>query len=342
MIYPVILCGGSGTRLWPVSRAERPKPFLQLVGPDSLFEQTIARCSDKSLFAAPTVVTGQKHLDLVKKQLKSATRAQVIVEPQGKNTAPAIALAAMRLPEDAVMLVCPSDHFIDDRAAFIQAVSAASSLAQDDWLVTFGITAVRPETGFGYIQQGQKTGKGYAVGKFVEKPDADTAKKFLADGGYSWNGGIFCFKAGCFLQELAKHRPQMFDLLRDAVAAGRTEGVCFFPDAAKFAAIEGDSIDYAVMENTRRAAMVPAAMGWSDIGNWEALRNARTADHRGNTVRGQADLIDCSNVLVQSDGPRVSAIGLDQVIIVVDGDEVLVTTTAGAQLVGKLKGASSQ
>ena len=339
-IHPVILCGGSGTRLWPRSRAACPKPFLPLVGGQTLFEATLARCEG---FAAPIVVTGAAHLPHVEAQLGVAPEAQIIVEPAQRNTAAAIALAALRLPDDAVLLVCPSDHHIADPLAFRAAARAAAELASEGWLVAFGIAATAPETGFGYLQQGAAiSDQGFKVARFVEKPDLDRAKAFLAEGGYAWNGGIFAFRAGTFLAELEAHRPQIATQVRAAVAAGRKEGRRFHPAEAAFAAIKGESVDYAVMENTAKAAMVAAAIGWSDIGNWDALHDAREHDATGNTVRGNAELVDCRNVLVESDGPRVSAIGLDDVVIVVDGNEVLVTTRAGAQLVGKLGGASNQ
>ncbi len=342
-IHPVILCGGSGTRLWPRSRAVRPKPFLPLVGELTLFEQTVARCARDAGFAAPIVVTGTAHLAHVEQQLSGDTEARVIVEPSARNTAAAIALAALRLPADAVMLVCPSDHHIADSAAFQTAARAAASLARQGWLVSFGIEATGPATGFGYLQQGAAiNGGGYQVARFVEKPDRARAEQFLAAGGYAWNGGIFAFRAGTFLDELAVHRPQIAAHARAAVAKGREQGAEFHPDAAEFAQIDGESVDYAVMENTAHAAMVRADMGWSDIGNWEALHTARGGDKLGNFVIGPAELVNCRNVLVESDGPRVSVIGLDDVVVVVDGNEVLVTTRAGAQLVGKLGGAANQ
>lgn len=341
-IHPVILCGGSGTRLWPVSRKQRPKPFLPLVSDKSLFEATIDRCGGDGGFAPVVVVTGAAHGDLVDSQLGSAPDAQVIVEPAAKNTAAAIALAAVRLPEDAVMLVCPSDHHIADTAAFREAAQKAAALAEAGWLVSLGITPHSPETGFGYIKTGEALDGGFKVERFVEKPDLERAKAFLADGGYSWNGGIFAFRAGTFLEELRKHEPAIADKVQAAVAAGRASGHCFHPDAATFADIEGESVDYAVMEKTDRAAMVPVDMGWSDIGNFQALRDARPGDEDGNRTSGNVELVDCSNVLAQSDGPRISVIGLSDVAVIVDGDEILVTTMEGAQKVGKLKGASNQ
>ena len=342
-IHPVILCGGSGTRLWPRSRAVRPKPFLPLVGELTLFEQTVARCARDAGFAAPIVVTGTAHVPHVEQQLAGDSEARVIIEPSARNTAAAIALAALRLPADAVMLVCPSDHHIADCAAFQSAARAAAALARQGWLVAFGIEATAPETGFGYLQQGAPIGAaGFKVARFVEKPDRARAEQFLAAGGYAWNGGIFAFRAGTFLDELARYRPAIAAHARAAVAKGRENGAEFHPDPAEFSQIASESVDYAVMENTDHAAMVTADMGWSDIGNWEALHTARGGDDRGNTVIGLAELVDCRNVLVETDGPRVSVIGLNDVVVVVDGNEVLVTTRAGAQLVGKLRGAVQQ
>ena len=344
LIIPVILCGGSGTRLWPRSRAAKPKPVLPLVGDFTLFEATLARCGDAASFGAPVVVTGTQHLRHVEEQLAGASGATVIVEPSARNTAAAIALAALRLPEDAVMLVCPSDHHIADVGAFAKAARAAASLAAEDWLVSFGIEAKTPETGFGYLRRGEAIAGsgGFKVAQFVEKPDQGRAEQFVASGEYAWNGGIFAFRAGAFLAELQAYRPAIAQAARAAVAAGRADEARFYPDPAEFARIASESVDYAVMENTARAAMVPADMGWSDIGNWPALRDARVLDADGNSVNGPAELVDCRNVLVESDGPRVSVIGLEDIIVVVDGGEVLVTTAAGAQLVGKLRGAVNQ
>lgn len=341
-ITPVVLCGGGGTRLWPRSRLARPKPFLPLLGDETLFEATLSRCLDDTLFAPPIVVAGTVHRELVELQSGVADQAQLIVEPIGRNTAAAIALAALRLPDDAVMLVCPSDHHIADRDAFIEAAKTAASLARDGWFVAFGIEPQAPETGFGYIKQGEPISGGYRIERFVEKPDRATAEAFLTEGGYSWNGGLFAFGAGFFLDELQRHRPELATAVRRAVALGHEEGNRFYPDHAAFAAIKSESVDYAVMELTDRAAMVPASMGWSDIGNWQALHDARPRDQDGNCVTGNVELVDCRNVMVDSDGPRVSVIGLEDVIVVVDGGEVLVTTASGAQKVGKLKGAANQ
>jgi len=342
-LTPVILCGGSGTRLWPRSRVSKPKPFLPLVGDTTLFQATLARCPNTGGFAPPVVVTGTAHLEHVEAQLEAGDGASIIVEPAARSTAAAIALAALRLPEDAVMLVCPSDHHIGDPEAFANAACTAAELAQEGWLVSFGIEATAPETGFGYLKRGEPIGdKGFRTAQFVEKPDLERAQRFLDEGIYAWNGGIFAFRVSDFLKELETHRPAILAAVRKAVEQGQEDGRRFHPDPEAFAAVESESVDYAVMENTQRAAMVPADMAWSDIGNWQALHVARDRDENGNAVVGDVELVDCRNVLVDSDGPRVSVIGLEDVYIVVDGNDILVTTAAGAQKVGKLKGAVNQ
>lgn len=342
----MILCGGGGTRLWPRSRVSRPKPFLPLVGRETLFEQVLARTRDPSVFGRPIIVTGHSHLEYVENQAGASDTA-IILEPSARNTAAAIAMAAHRLSPDRVMLVCPSDHHIADTEAFVAAAGQGAALAREGWLVAFGIHASRPDTGFGYIKRGAaivegSSNGGFRVDRFVEKPDRERAECFLEAGDYDWNGGIFAFTAGRYLEELANHRPDIAEAVARAVAEGMEDKSRFAPDAELFAAVPSDSIDYAVMEKTDRAAVVPVDMGWSDIGNWEVLRDAREGDADGNRISGPAELVDCRNVLVESDGPRVSAIGLEDICIVVDGDEVLVTTVDGAQKVGKLAGAQNQ
>jgi mannose-1-phosphate guanylyltransferase/mannose-1-phosphate guanylyltransferase/mannose-6-phosphate isomerase len=344
-IHPVILCGGSGTRLWPLSRKTLPKPFLRLVSEETLFEQAICRVASDERFAAPLVVAGAAHGDLITAQLGDMLGARLVVEPCARNTAPAIALAASLLPPEAVMLVCPSDHHIADSAAFRAAALAAADLARDDHLVSFGIAPDRPETGYGYLERGEPLAGGYAIRRFVEKPDLTSAQAYLASGDFCWNGGIFAFRAGHLLAELATHRPDMARLVTQAVAEGHGDGARFHPAAEPFSAIAGESIDYAVMENTARAAMVPVDMGWSDIGSWAALADALAdeADAAGNVVRGgDVDFAGCKGVFALSDGPRISVVGLGDVCIIVSGNEVLVTTREGAQAVGKLPGAVNQ
>ncbi|MEP2726930.1 sugar phosphate nucleotidyltransferase [Roseibium sp.] len=337
----MILCGGSGTRLWPRSRVSQPKPFLPLLGEGSLFKATLDRCAGGN-FSSATIVIGAAHLDHVRAQ-DEGRDLSIIVEPTARNTAPAIALAAARLPHDQVMLVCPSDHHITDVEAFTTAAAAAAKLAEEGWLVTFGIEAIRAETGFGYIRQGDPlAGGAYRIAQFVEKPDRCRAEQYLADGSYFWNGGIFCFTAGRYLEELSRTRPGMLRAVHKAVALGQEDGECFHPEEGTFGEIVADSIDYAVMEEAENAAVVPVSMGWSDIGNWPALHEARGGAVDGNVTLGPAELVDCRNVMTDSDGPRVSVIGMKDVIVVVDGDEVLVSSHAGAQKVGQLAGAKNQ
>lgn len=340
-IIPVILCGGSGTRLWPLSRDKRTKPFLPLVGDQTLFEQTLLRCGDRRYFRSPIIVTGAAYLEDARSEAAARQAARIIVEPHAKDTAAAVALAALRSPEDAVLLVCPSDHHILDPSAFVDRALAAAELAADGWLVCFGIPARAPQTRFGYLRRGGRIGTdGFKVDQFVEKPDLTRAATYLASGEFAWNSGIFALRAGDYLRELSKHRPQLVDAVRASVADGREEGELFHPDPAYFEEIVPESIDYAVMEQTDRAAMVDAHMGWSDVGTWCAVQVARDRDEAGNSSRGPVELVDCQNVLVESDGPRVSVVGLEDAIVIVDGDEVMITTAAAAPKVGKLAAAA--
>lgn len=343
-IIPVVLCGGSGTRLWPRSRKSKPKPFLPLVGDTTLFTATVLRCHDQAGFGNPVIVTGVAHLEHVEEQLPEPAQTKIVVEPQARNTAAAIALAALLLPEEAVMLICPSDHHIGDNDAFRNAARAAAKLANDGWLVSLGISPSSPETGFGYLKQGELIAgtAGCKVERFVEKPDLARAMEFLSSGEYAWNGGIFAFRVGTYLEELGRYRPDILDAVRESVDKGRTAGMQFHPHAEIFSHVPSQSVDYAVMEHTKHAAMVPATMAWSDIGNWQALYEAQDLDIEGNVAFGSAELAHCSNVLVMSDGPRVSVVGASDLIVVVDGNEVLVCTHDGAQAVGKLSGAVNQ
>lgn len=345
MIHPVILCGGSGTRLWPLSLKKKPKPFLPLIGETSLFQQATTRLVDDPRFAEPVIVAGSAHKELITQQMGDAPH-RLIIEPAAKNTAPAIALAAACLDRDAIMLVCPSDHYISDPASFREAAVAAGELAAQDYLTAFGITPDHPETGYGYIRQGEALDQGFAIAEFVEKPDLARAQSYLSSGDYSWNGGIFAFRAGAFLDALEEYRPEMARGVKAAMDAASHIGQVINPEAESFAAIKGESVDYALMENTERAAMVPANMGWSDIGNWAALQDAlaERADEAplDNVAQGRIDLVDCKGVFAMSDGPRVSAVGLDDICVIVANGEVLVTTRDGAQKVGKLPGAVDQ
>ncbi len=340
-ITPVILCGGSGTRLWPLSRPERPKPFLPLLGEQSLFEETLARLTQEDVFAPPVIVAGAAHVALIEEQL-AGRAAHIIVEPAARNTAPAIALAAEWV-KDGPMLVCPSDHHIADTDVFHAAVRVALTGAAAGRLMTFGIAASYPETGYGYLERGRALSKGvYEVARFEEKPERARALAFIASGRHSWNGGLFLFQAAAFLAELASYRPAIAEGCAAAMTQSTSNGARIHPDADAFAAIKGESIDYAVMENSDKVAMVEADMGWSDIGSFASLAEhlPRDADH--NAARGRVDVVNGQNLTVLAGGKRVSVAGVDDLIIVVDGDDILITRAPSAQLVGQLPGAKGE
>lgn len=330
-ITPVILTGGSGTRLWPLSRAARPKQFLNLTGDTTLLEQTIARVTGAG-FNKPLLVGGAAQEDIL--QLLAGSDAAIILEPHARNTAPAIALSALVLPSETPMLVMPSDHVITDMSAFERAVERAAALAAEGWLVTFGITPTGPETGYGYIQQGEALGDhGYRAARFVEKPDRETAQGFLDAGGYHWNGGIFLFTAGRYLEALESQAPDILAAARAAYDNGHRDGAVHRPDASAFAEAPGISIDYAVMEKDAQVAIVPVSMGWSDVGSWDALHEISAQDDSGNALSGDILAIDTANSLIRSGGPKVTAIGVDNLIIVATKDAVLVMPRGESQRV---------
>lgn len=335
-ITPVILSGGSGTRLWPLSRAARPKQLLAITGAETMLQQTALRVSDSSLFAAPIVVTGASHADMVDAQLAAQGRAPhaLIVEPCSRNTAPAIALAALACDREDILLVLPSDHFVADEQAFSEAVARALPLAEEAWLVTFGIAAERPETGYGYIKRGRELRPGlFQVERFVEKPDAATAQAYCAEGCYDWNGGIFLFAAGAFLDALGEHASDVLSAAKGAMATAARESNRVAPAADSFAESPSVSIDYALMEKARRVAVAAVAMGWSDIGSWDALHELGDKDPKGNVVQGDALAIDSANCLVRSDGPLVITCGVEDLIVVASGDAVLVVPRGDSQRV---------
>jgi mannose-1-phosphate guanylyltransferase/mannose-1-phosphate guanylyltransferase/mannose-6-phosphate isomerase len=312
-ITPVILSGGSGTRLWPLSRADRLKQFLTLSGEHSLIQETALRVADSALFAAPMVVAGSAQSAQIEEQLAAAgiASARLIVEPAARNTAPAIALAALAAAPDDLLLILPSDHFIADAAAFRAHVAAARAAAEDGWLVTFGMTPDRPETGYGYILAGEAIGGGLSrVAAFVEKPDRATAEAWLAAGSHLWNSGIFLFRASAFLDALAAHAPDV----RAAASAGGDA----FASAPKL------SIDVAVMEKHDRVAVRPAAFGWSDVGSWESLHAILPHDAAGNALAGDVVALGASNCLIRSDGPVIAAIGVTDLVIVATERAILI------------------
>ncbi|MEO7826195.1 MAG: sugar phosphate nucleotidyltransferase, partial [Allosphingosinicella sp.] len=294
IIVPVILSGGSGTRLWPLSRQDFPKQFLALAGARTLLQETAARVDDPGRFTAPIVVASQQHRDEIENQLSShgAGRARLFLEPLPRNTAPAIALAALAVDEDALLLVMPSDHVISDTPAFLQAVEAAADLAQDDWLVTLGVKPTRPETGFGYIRKGRRlSDRAFAVDRFVEKPNLETASALIEDGHHFWNAGIFLFTARAFIAALSAHAPDVLRAVRASLECP-AEADPVVPGKSEFSRSPSISIDYAVMEKAERVAVVPADIGWSDVGSWEALYDLGPLDADGNHVFGDVLALD--------------------------------------------------
>jgi mannose-1-phosphate guanylyltransferase/mannose-6-phosphate isomerase len=343
MLIPLILSGGSGTRLWPVSRKNLPKQFLSLVGHGTLFQQTVARTRQLPGVAAPIVVASEDHRFLAAEQLREAgiQGGTVVLEPAARNTAPAIALGALealKRDADALLLVLPADHLIADTAAFTDAVERALPAASDGWLVTFGIRPDRAETGFGYIRRGDSIGEGtYRVARFVEKPDLATAESYLADGGYDWNSGMFLFKAARYLEELGQHQPAMLAAVRAAHAQAASDLDFVRVDKDAFAKVPEDSIDYAVMEKTSRAAVIPTACGWSDIGSWSALWLAGERDADGNLREGDTLAVDTRGCLLRShDRHLVATVGVDDLVVVTTPDATLVARRDAAQDVKKI------
>jgi mannose-1-phosphate guanylyltransferase/mannose-1-phosphate guanylyltransferase/mannose-6-phosphate isomerase len=333
-ITPIILSGGSGTRLWPLSRAERPKQLLSLTDPQTMLQLTALRTADAAKFDAPVIVANRSHASLVEQQLGDVgiSPSTLILEPVGRNTAPAIALAALACPPGALMLVMPSDHVIANVGAFHAAIDAALPLVEKGWLATFGIAPDSPDTGYGYIRRGEPLLPGvYRAERFVEKPDRATAEAYLAEGRYSWNGGIFLFRADAYLAALEMHDPAIAVAARAAMAKAVSDGVRLHPDAEAFAASPSDSIDYAVMEKAERVAVVPVEMGWSDVGSWDALYAIAPSDAEGNACEGDVLTIDSSGCLIRSDGPLVAAVGVTDLIVIATGDAVLVMPRGSSQ-----------
>ena len=335
-IVPVILCGGAGTRLGPASVAMDPKQLLPLVdGKTTLLQQTVRRLDGlDGVVAEPIVVCNEAHRFLVAEQMRAiGSPARIVLEPEGRNTAPAAALGALLAldDEDAVLLVMPADHVIRDVAAFQAAVARGLGAAEEGRLVTFGIVPTRPETGYGYIEATPEGDGPVPVESFVEKPDADTAAGYVAGRRHFWNSGMFLFGARAFLDELAAFAPEIHENVVKSAENLRKDHDFLRPDAAAFAASPSDSIDYAVMEKTGRATMVPLAAGWSDVGSWAALHEVREADADGNTVDGDVVHQGCRNSFIQAENMLVAAVGLNDVVVVQTKNAVLVADKAAAQ-----------
>ncbi|WP_019411705.1 mannose-1-phosphate guanylyltransferase/mannose-6-phosphate isomerase [Pseudomonas psychrophila] len=345
MLLPIIMAGGSGSRLWPLSRQLNPKQFLPLADANfSMLQATLQRLDGLGA-ALPQLICNEQHRFLAAEQLRllGLEKANILLEPVGRNTAPAIALAALSAletcseTEDPILLVLAADHLIQDIAAFQASIQNALPLAQDGKLVTFGIVPTHAETGYGYIEQGVDAGiGGFKVTRFVEKPDLVTAQEYLASGSYFWNSGMFMFRASRYLQELELYRPDILAACRQALAGGTQDMHFTRVDEAVFAACPDDSVDYAVMEKTADAVMVPLDAGWSDIGSWTALWDVSAKDEQGNVFKG--DVLDqqSRNTYVHADSRLVATVGVDDLVIVETKDAVLVAHKDHVQDVKKI------
>ncbi len=342
MLIPVVMAGGSGTRLWPLSRSLYPKQFLPLLSSATMLQETCARL-DGVEASAPMVICGEDHRFTVAEQLRVSggeKRGSIVLEPAGRNTAPAVALAALQAVSeqgpDALLLVLAADHVINDVAAFQDAVVVAAGHAEQGKLVTFGIVPSAPETGYGYIRQGEAVASAYRVAEFVEKPDADTAQQYLSEGIYVWNSGMFMFKAGRYLEELQAHRPDILEACKRSMDNASTDADFVRPDKAAFLSCPDDSIDYAVMEKTDNAVVVPMDCGWSDVGSWSALWDVSNKDAEGNALLGDVVVHDTHNSYVRSDTKLVTTLGVSDLIVVESDDAIMVASKDRVQDVKKI------
>ena len=338
-IQPVILAGGTGSRLWPLSRELYPKQLLQLIDETSLLQTTVLRVAQLAEVLPPLLVVGEEHRFITRRQVDGLgleESCSILLEPVGRNTAPAICGAvefcAKELPEDTILLVLPADHLILRKDAFQDAVSQAVELAAEGKIVTFGIEPQHPETGYGYIEQGE----GSSVLSFCEKPDLQTAKSYLDQGNYFWNSGMFAFSIKTFREEMERFAPEMLSCMKDSVLLGKNDGSFFRLDKAAMTRCPSDSIDYALMEKTDKAAMVAADLDWSDIGSWHALWEVSEKDESGNVTHGDVLMEDTKNCLVRSEDTLVATVGLEDMLVVETSDAVLVAPLSRAQDVKKI------
>ncbi len=346
LLVPVILSGGAGTRLWPLSREMYPKQLLALAGKMTMLQDTAMRLAGIAGAQPPIIVCNEAHRFTVAEQIRNIgmTASAILLEPAGRNTAPAVALAALKarqLDAEAIIVVAPADHVIRDARIFQAAAETAAELAANGQLITFGIVAHQPETGYGYIRRGEGLGPAYPVAQFIEKPPLDLATQFVASGDYYWNSGMFVFKAARYLTELAAFAPDILEASQAAFDAAKTDLDFVRIDRAAFEKCRSESIDYAVMEKTRDAVVLPLDAGWSDVGSWSSLFDALPADEHGNVLQGDVLVHDTEDCYVHSTSRLVAAVGLDNHVIVETKDAVLVAPKDRVQdvkeLVAKIK-----
>ena len=331
LVQPIVLAGGAGTRLWPVSTRERPKHLLPLVGDATLLEQTLGRLTDSSLFSSPTIVCAAPQAEEV---AALAPDAGLILEPCARSSAAAVALAALASDPESVLLVLPSDHHIGDPESLREAVRRALPAAESGRLVTFGINPARAETGYGYITAGEEIGRGVFEARwFIEKPAREVAERLIASGDSYWNAGIFLFKANAFLEELERHAPEIAEAAKGAVANATHSHNRLFPTGQALESCPSISIDYAVMERSDKVVVVPVELDWSDVGSWATIFDLAPKDEAGNVLDERSRALDSSGCLLRSTGPRIVAVGVADLVVVATAEHVLVVPRQEAQRV---------
>jgi mannose-1-phosphate guanylyltransferase len=324
MIIPVILCGGSGTRLWPISRKLFPKQFISLVNDNTLFQDTILRLPKE--VENPIIICNEDYRFLATEQLRQINKDSnnIILEPIGKNTAPAIALAALATGNDSLLLVLPADHVIKDKEYFNKLVLEAIPLAESGKLVTFGVIPTEAHTGYGYIKGGRKINTGLVVDQFMEKPSTKNARQYFESGEYYWNSGIFLFNASRYLEELNKFRPDIYMACKESMLGKKSDYNFLRLDKESFEKCPSESVDYAVMENTEDAVVIPMDAGWSDVGSWSSLWDITDKDVNGNVIYGDVITHNSTNSFIRSDDKMVAAIGLDNIVVAATKDVVMI------------------
>jgi mannose-1-phosphate guanylyltransferase/mannose-1-phosphate guanylyltransferase/mannose-6-phosphate isomerase len=338
-MIPVILSGGSGTRLWPLSRSQYPKQFLPLVSDYTMVQETILRLQGVEKLQPPLAVCNEDHRFMMAEQLREVNiqPSAIILEPIGRNTAPAVALAALSADPDDILLILPADHVIANVSAFQSAVHKANKLAEQGYLVTFGIVPDEPETGYGYIKTGDRVDSGsHKVAAFVEKPNIQTAQEYVKSGDFFWNSGMFAFKAGQFLQELNKFQPEILDACKNALKNKMQDTDFIRLDKKAFSQCPSDSIDYAVMEKTDRAVVIPLDAEWNDVGSWSALWDVTDKDEQGNAVSGDVIALNTSNSFLHASNKLITTIGVDNLIVIETDDAVMIANKDHVQDVKKI------